>query len=142
VGLGQNILLTYPLQNAVNGYPCAKDQVQDRLRTLTREKCQKKSIDNNFSHIAWLRTTKEKIKYKAGKNGMVQPAADLGLCSFGDGYLCVARLSRVRLVARWQDERKSVRHPTLKSSDKSKWLVWHTPNVLLLRNEMNSRFTS
>lgn len=53
------------------------------------------SIDSNFSHIAWLRTIKEKIKYKgmenvevtfpviadlkmdvAGKYGMVQPAAD------------------------------------------------------------------
>jgi len=53
------------------------------------------SIDSNFSHIAWLRTIKEKIKYKgmanvevkfpviadlkmdvARKYGMVQPAAD------------------------------------------------------------------
>ncbi len=53
------------------------------------------SIDSNFSHIAWLRTIKEKIKYKgmenievtfpviadlkmdvAHKYGMVQPAAD------------------------------------------------------------------
>jgi len=53
------------------------------------------SIDSNFSHIAWLRTIKEKIKYKGMENvevtfpviadlkmevakayGMVQPAAD------------------------------------------------------------------
>jgi peroxiredoxin (alkyl hydroperoxide reductase subunit C) len=53
------------------------------------------SIDSNYSHIAWLRTIKEKIKYKdmagievtfpviadlkmevAGKYGMVQPATD------------------------------------------------------------------
>lgn len=53
------------------------------------------SIDSNYSHIAWLRTIKDKIKYKdmegievtfpviadlkmevAGKYGMVQPSAD------------------------------------------------------------------